>query len=204
MNAWQWAEAYPDAADGVMPVVSLPIKVSGRNLSWRRMVIDGIRSDPEWNDGNYAKPPRGWVEGYQILRLMIDDVPHLEAIVPDRAEAERFIVEARRQAEAQDANDVLYSLESSADYDPEPNLAAIKTKVFALNFGDDEFNPEELHVLQRLMPKVPNGRFTVQPGSATSFGHLTMAHPKLWAHHVGEFMRELGDAAVDGRHKGSN
>jgi homoserine O-acetyltransferase/O-succinyltransferase len=194
MNAWQWAEAYPDAVDGVMPVVSLPIKISGRNLLWRRMVIDDIRSDPEWNGGNYTKPPTGWVRGYGILRMMIDGVPHLQAIIPDGQAADRFIEDARRQAEAGDPNDALYSLKSSADYDPEPGLASIRTKVFALNFDDDEFNPEMLHVLQRLGPRVPRGRFVVQPGSETSFGHLTMAHPELWVQHVGEFMRWLGDA----------
>ncbi|MGB7099849.1 MAG: hypothetical protein WBD95_13935, partial [Xanthobacteraceae bacterium] len=193
MNAWQWAEAYPDAADGVMPVVSLPIKVSGRNMLWRRMVINDIRSDPEWNGGNYTKPPTGWLRGYEILRMMIDGVPHLQAIVPDGQAADRFIEDARKQAEAIDANDILYSLKSSADYDPEPSLASIRTKVFALNFDDDEFNPEVLHVLDRLMPQVPHGRFIVQPGSETSFGHLTMAHPELWAQHVSEFMRWLGD-----------
>jgi homoserine O-acetyltransferase len=196
MNAWQWAEAYPDAVDGVMPVVSLPIKVSGRNLLWRRMVINDIRSDPEWNSGNYAKPPTGWLRGYEILRMMIDGVPRLQAIVPDGQAADRFIEGAREQAEAIDANDILYSLESSADYDPEPGLASIKTKVFALNFDDDEFNPEVLHVLERLIQQVPHNRFVVQPGSETSFGHLTMAHPELWAQHVGEFMHWLGDAPL--------
>jgi homoserine O-acetyltransferase/O-succinyltransferase len=59
MNAWQWAETYPDAMDGVMPVVSLPIRVSSRDMLWRRMAIDDIQSDPEWNGGNYARPPTG-------------------------------------------------------------------------------------------------------------------------------------------------
>ena len=95
-----------------------------------------------------------------------------------------------------DANDILYSLSSSADYDPQPGLATIKTKVYALNFADDEFNPAELHVLEELMPRVREGRFIVQPGSAESFGHLTMAHPELWSEHVAEFMRSLGDDAV--------
>ena len=194
MNAWQWAEAYPDVIDGVMPVVSLPIKVSGRNMLWRRMVINDIRSDPEWKGGNYAEPPTGWLRGYEILRMMIDGVPHLQAIVPDGQAADRLIEDARKQAEPVDANDILYSLTSSADYDPEPGLASITTKVFALNFDDDEFNPEMLHVLERLIPQVAHGRFIVQPGSETSFGHLTMAHPELWAQHVGEFMRWLGDA----------
>ena len=92
-----------------------------------------------------------------------------------------------------DANDILYTLSSSADYDPQPGLTAIKTKVYALNFVDDEFNPAELHVLEELMPRVREGRFIVQPGSAESSGHLTMAHPELWSEHVVEFLRSLGD-----------
>jgi homoserine O-acetyltransferase len=66
MNAWQWAEAYPDAMDGVMPVVSMPIPISGRNMLWRRIVIDAIRSDPQWNGGNYTSPPQGWLNAFPI------------------------------------------------------------------------------------------------------------------------------------------
>jgi len=195
MNAWQWAEAYPDAMDGIMPVVSLPIPVSGRNLLWRRMVIDDIRSDPEWQGGNYTSRPKGLLRGYTLLRMMIEGVPHFQALVPDGAAADRFIEDARKEAASIDPDDILYSLDSSRDYDPRPNLASIKTKVFALNFSDDEFNPSQLHILDRLMPKVPNCHFVVQAGSETSYGHLTMAHPELWSQHVAEFMHELGDAS---------
>lgn len=195
MNAWQWAEAYPNMLDGVMPVVSLPVRVSGRNLVWRRLVIDMIRSDPQWDDGNnYTRPPIGWLDGFEVLRMMIDGVPHFQATVPDQAAAEKFLAQARRQSAGVDANDNLYSLEASADYDPEPSLGAIKTKLFALNFSDDEFNPDELHILENLMPEVKNGRYVVQPGTSTSFGHLTMARPDLWADHVVEFMHWLGDS----------
>ena len=195
MNAWQWAEVYPDAMDGIMPVVSLPIPVSGRNLLWRRMVIDDLRSDPEWQRGNYTNPPKGLLRGYTLLRMMIEGVPHLQTLVPDGAAADQFIKDARKEADSIDPDDILYSLDSSRDYDPRPGLASIKTKVFALNFSDDEFNPAQLHILDRLMPKVPNGHFVVQAGSETSYGHLTMAHPELWSQHVAEFMHELGDAA---------
>ena len=191
MNAWQWAEAYPDAMDGIMPVVSLPIKVSGRNLLWRRMAINDIRSDPDWNQGNYSKPPKGWLKGYELLRMMIDGVPHLQTIVPDGDAADRFIESADKTAAAVDANDMLYSLKSSSDYDPQPQLSLITTKVFALNFDDDEFNPEQLHVLENLMPQVKRGQFVVQPWSEASVGHLTMAHPELWAKHVGAFMQDI-------------
>jgi homoserine O-acetyltransferase len=193
MNAWQWAEAYRDAMDGVMPVVSLPVKVSGRNLLWRRMVIADIRNDPDWQGGNYTKEPRGFVQGYQLLRMMIDGVPHLQAIIPDAKAADGFLASAAQQVASEDANDVLYSLESSRDYNPEPGLSKIKTKVFALNFSDDEFNPDMLQILQNLMPRVPGGHYVVQKGTPESFGHLTMAHPALWADHVRDFMKELGE-----------
>lgn len=193
MNAWQWAGAYPDFTDGVMPVVCLPIKVSGRNLIWRKLAIQSILSDPEYDHGNYTKPTRGWIQAYQLLRMMIDGVPHLQAIAPDSAGADKFISAAGAQALQEDANDNLYSLRASRDYDPEPGLSTIKTKVFALNFADDEFNPDVLQILETRISEIKNGRYVVQPGSSTSFGHLTMAHPELWANHVGDFMGWLGD-----------
>jgi homoserine O-acetyltransferase len=162
------------------------------------LVIDMIRSDPQWEGGNYTRPPIGWLEGFEVLRMMIDGVPHLQAVVPDQDAAEKFLAQARQQSAGVDANDILYSLEASADYNPEPGLSSIKTKVVALNFSDDEFNPDELHILENLMPELKNGRYVVQPGTSTSFGHLTMAHPELWADHVAEFMHWLGDTPTTG------
>jgi len=193
MNAWQWAEAYPDMMDGVMPVVSLPTAVSGRNLLWRRMVIDAIRSDPDWNDGNYTHTPRGWINGFRVLRMMIDSAPSLQRQIPDGAAADQFLATTRAQAEHVDANDILYSLKSSFSYNPEPELSRITTKLFVLNFSDDEFNPDELNVVERLVPKLPQGRYVIQPGTSSSPGHYTMTRPELWAQHVGTFMQWLGD-----------
>jgi homoserine O-acetyltransferase len=195
MNAWQWAEAYPDEMDGVMPVVSLPTKVSGRNLLWRRMIIDAIRSDPDWQGGNYSKRLGSFALACEILRLMIDGVPRLQAVVLDSGKADQFINEVRQISEKVDPNNILYSLKSSSDYDPEPGLASIKTKVFALNFSDDEFNPDELQILERLISKVPRGSYVVQPGSDISYGHLTMAHPELWVQQVTKFMDSLPDTS---------
>jgi len=189
MNAWQWAEAYPDMMDGVMPVVSLPIPVSGRNLLWRRMVIDSIRTDPSWKHGDYAQAPRGWVDGYKILRMMIDSAPALQSEIPDQQAAGKFLETTTQQAEHTDANDILYSIKSSFDYDPRPGLAKITTKLFALNFADDEFNPASLHVLEQTVPTLKQGRYIVQPGTPSSIGHYMMTRPDLWAGHVAEFMR---------------
>jgi len=198
MNAWQWAEAYPDMMDGVMPVVSLPISVSGRNLLWRRMVIDAIRSDPEWKNGNYTETPRSWIVGYNILRMMIDSASALQYEVPNGSAADKFLSANRFTAEHVDANDILYSLKSSFSYDPEPGLSKIKTKLFALNFSDDEFNPDRLQILQTVVPKLDHGRYVVQPGTPSSPGHFTMTRPDLWAQHVGEFMSWLGEPPSTG------
>jgi homoserine O-acetyltransferase/O-succinyltransferase len=192
MHAWQWAQAHPEAMDGIMPVASFPHRISGRNLLWRRMAIAAIRTDPEWQEGNYSRPPRGLIQGYGLLRMMIDGVPHLQSIVADAAGADQFISQAALQAQGIDANDILYALEASADYDPQPHLSAVRTKVFALNFDDDEFNPQRLGILEALMPEVPKARFVVQAGTAGSFGHLSMAHPEIWAAQVAEFVRWLG------------
>jgi homoserine O-acetyltransferase/O-succinyltransferase len=191
MNVWQWAEAYPEEVEGVMPVVSLPTRVAGRNLVWRRLAVRYIQEDPAWHDGTYTKPFRGWVQAYQLLRMMIDGVPHLQNTVRDGKDADDFLDAAATQSLSADANDVMYSLRSSADYDPEPGLAGIRAKLFALNFTDDEFNPDSLQILQRLTPRVPRARYFVQPGTADSFGHLTMAHPELWSQHVEAFMNWL-------------
>lgn len=193
MNAWQWAETYPGMMDGVMPVVSLPISVSGRNLLWRRMVIDDIRSDPDWKSGDYTQTPRGWVDGFRVLRMMIDSAPALQQEIPDGVAADKFLAATRFQAEHVDPNDILYSLKSSFSYDPEPALSRIKARLFALNFSDDEFNPDTLQVLERLVPTLPQGRYVVQQGTSSSTGHFTMTRPDLWAQHVGEFMQWLGD-----------
>jgi homoserine O-acetyltransferase/O-succinyltransferase len=129
MNAWQWAEFYPADMDDIMPVVSLPIRVSGRTLLWRRMVIENIRSDSMWNGGNYTQTPPGFVQGYELIRLMIDGVPRFQATLADPAAVNQFLDKVHQQAEQVDANDLLYSLKSSTDYDPEPLLSAIQTKV---------------------------------------------------------------------------
>jgi homoserine O-acetyltransferase/O-succinyltransferase len=191
MNAWQWAETYPEEVEGVMPVVSLPTGVAGRNLLWRRMAVRYIQEDPAWNDGVYTKPFRGWVQAYQLLRMMIDGVPHLQNVVRDGKDADKFLDAAATQSLSADANDVMYSLRSSTDYDSESGLAGIHAKLFALNFTDDEFNPDSLQILQRLTPRVSGARYLAQPGTADSFGHLTMAHPELWSQHVDRFMNWL-------------
>ncbi|MBB3900685.1 alpha/beta fold hydrolase [Methylobacterium brachythecii] len=188
MNAWQWAEAYPDQVGAIMPVVALPVPISGRNLLWRRMAAENIRNDPEWKANAYTGPTRGYAVAQQFIRLMIDGVPHFQTTIPTVTAADAFIAGIAKPTPSADPNDILYSLESSQDYDPRPGFSALRMKVFALNFEDDEFNPDRLQILQQAVKTLPNARFVVQAGSPDSYGHLTMAHPALWAGHVGAFM----------------
>jgi homoserine O-acetyltransferase len=124
---------------------------------------------------------------------MIDSASALQQEIPDGAAADKFLETTRIQAEHVDPNDILYSLKSSFSYNPAPELSKITTKLFALNFSDDEFNPDKLQVLETVVPKLKQGRYVVQAGTAASPGHYTMTRPDLWAQHVGEFMQWLGD-----------
>jgi homoserine O-acetyltransferase len=189
MNAWQWAERYPEAVSAVMPIVSLPVKVSGRNLLWRRLAITWIRNDPGWKNGNYNHNPSSLTQAWQLAMLMIEGIPHLQTILPDRETTDAYIGGTSKQADAMDANDLLYSIDASRDYDPGSRLGKITSPIWALNFSDDEFNPDTLQILQTQSTKVAHMRYVVQPGTSSSYGHLTMAHPSLWAPHVAEFMK---------------
>jgi homoserine O-acetyltransferase len=188
MNAWQWAEVYPDAMDGIMPVACFPSQINGRNLLWRRMLIDGIRSDPLWDNGNYQKQPPSALQGFLLARMMIDGVPALQQEVRTPEAADALIRGVKGQTGGGDANDLLYSFESSRDFNAEPGLGRIKTRVFALNFADDEFYRDSLQILQRDIQKVQQGQIVVRPVSAGSVGHLSMAHPNLWRDQIRAFM----------------
>ena len=190
MNAWQWAEAYPDATDGIMPVACFPSPVTGRNLLWRRMVVDAIKSDPAWAGGNYKSQPPSLTHALAIIRLMIDGVPRLQEAVATPERADAFLRNVREQATA-DANDLIYALEASGDFDPRPGLSRVKTKVFAVNFADDEFYRDSLQTLQRYIHTVPGARLVVRGISDGSAGHLSMARPTLWADQARDFVAWL-------------
>ncbi len=188
MNAWQWAEDYPDAMDGIMTVACFPAPVSGRNLLWRRVLVDGIKSDPVWAGGNYTQQPPSVAGALELARMMIDGVPHLQEEATSVESADALLRGVKKQSAGQDANDLLYSFESSRDFNAEPNLDKIKTKVFALNFADDEFYRDSLQVLQRDMLKVNQGKVVIRAVSAGSAGHFSMSHPDLWKDQASEFM----------------
>lgn len=192
MHTWLWGEKYPDMMDALMPITSQPVQIAGRNFLWRRVIIEAIRNDPEWNGGNYEKQPSHWASVLPLFTMMLQSPVRLQEAGPTRDKANEFfdrIVDTGRKT--YDATDFLYGFESSADYDPEPNLGKIKAKLVALNFADDMINSAEIDVMDRTVAKVPNGRTVTMPASKQSFGHLNQIHPEIWKHLVAELLKSL-------------
>lgn len=187
----QWAEAYPDFMDGVMPIACFPTPISGRNLLWRKILVDAIKSDPSWENGNYQQSPPSAATGFAIARMMIDGVPHLQEEISSPEAADTFLRGVKSQTGGADATDVVYSFESSRDFNAEADLSHIKTKVFALNFADDEFYRDSLQILERDIQQVRQAKIVVRPTSAGSAGHFSMAHPDLWKDQAQAFMKWL-------------
>jgi homoserine O-acetyltransferase len=193
MHAWVWGTQHPDFVDGLVPLACAPTAIAGRNRMIRKMIIDDIMSDPEWKDGEYTAPPtRGMRAAMGQLFIMTSAplVQHRQA--PTRAAADSSIMSyINRQARALDANDVIYAFESSRDYDPSPLLEKVTVPVLAINSADDFVNPPELGLMEKLMPRVKNGRYVLIPTSDKTRGHGTHSQPSVWHDYLAEFLRGL-------------
>jgi len=191
MHTWLWGETYPDFMDALMPLASLPVQIAGRNRMMRRMYMDSIRNDPEWNNGDYTKQPRGLADAIHILMIMGSSPLQMQKLYPDRDSADKYLEDTvARLMKEDDANDCLYQIDSSRDYNPQPRLGTIKAPLLAVNSADDQINPPELGILEREIKNVPHGRAVVIPISAATRGHGTHTWAALWKDHLGELIEE--------------
>jgi len=189
MHTWLWGETYPDSMDALMPLASLPVQIAGRNRMMRRMIIDSIRSDPEWNGGEYRTQPRGLASAVYTLLFMVSSPLQWQKAAPTREAADRFFDEqVKARTSANDANDMLYQFESSADYDPAPDLEKIQAPLTAVNSADDQVNPPELGILEREIRRVKQGRYVLIPISDETRGHGTHSRPAVWKQHLEELL----------------
>ncbi|HEV8365841.1 MAG TPA: alpha/beta fold hydrolase [Gemmatimonadaceae bacterium] len=199
MHAWVWGERYPSFVDALVPLACAPTAIAGRNRMIRKLIIDAIMSDPEWKNGDYEQPPlRGMRAAMGNLFVMTSAplVQHRQA--PTRAQADSSILAyIDRQARALDANDVIYAFEASREYDPSAKLESIIAPVLAINSADDFVNPPELGLMEKLMPRVRNGRFVLIPTSDATRGHGTHSQPAVWHSQLAAFLRSLAPAAPD-------
>lgn len=189
MQAWLWAQQYPDFMDIVVPMASLPTAMSGRNWMMRRMIIDAIRNDPDWNNGEYTTQPRG-VHTASVFFSIATNGGNigLHRAAPTRAKADAYLDKALAAPFTGDANDLLYRWESSRDYDPEPGLDRIKARLLAINSADDERNPLELGVMQRAIERIPEARLLVVPASEETVGHSTTGNAKFWKRELAQLL----------------
>lgn len=181
MHTWLWGVTHPDFMDALLPLASLPAQISGRNRAWRRMVIDAIRHDPEWRGGEYSTQPQSLRTAVQMLWLMSSNpvLRHKESPTLAKTDEalDKFVAEYPKTG---DANDMLYALEASRDYDPGPGLEKIRAPLVAVNFADDLINPPELGILEREIKRVPKGRAVVLPMSDKTRGHGSHTNAVLW------------------------
>jgi len=191
MHTWLWGELHPDFMDALMPLASLPTQISGRNRAWRRMVIDTIRNDLGWNGGEYKTQPPSLRTAAEMLWFMSSNPVLRQKDAPTLAKTDEVLDKFVEQiVKTDDANDVLYALEASHDYDPGPNLEKIRAPLLAINSADDLINPPELGILDREIRRVPRGRAIVIPLSDKTRGHGSHTIAVLWKDELVKLMKE--------------
>ncbi len=182
MHAFMWGSRYPDAVENLAPFACLPVEIAGQNRMWRKLSMDAIRADPNWNDGNYTVPPMSGLRTAATLSLIAGANPlALQAQYPSRAAAEAYTNEAfDRVVTRNDANDIIYQLDSSRTYNPWPTLEAIKAPTLWINSADDFINPANYGITERAIKRMPNAKFILIPASADTKGHGTHTWAKFW------------------------
>ncbi len=191
MQTWVWGETYPDFMDALMPLASLPVEIAGRNRTQRKMILDAIRTDPAWQNGEYSSQPRGVTTALYILMIMGSAPLQWQKVAPTRVVADSILDDYVRARLAQtDANDMLYYFDASRFYNPAPNLERIVAPLVAVNSADDEINPPELGIMEREIRRVKRGRYVLIPISDKTRGHGTHTLAALWKEELARLLRE--------------
>ena len=191
MHTWLWGELHPDFMDALLPLASLPTQISGRNRAWRRVIFDAIRNDPDWHAGDYTAQPPSLRTAAEMLWFMSGNPVLRQKEAPTLAKTDealdKFVDDYMKTG---DANDVLYALEASRDYDPGPNLEKIRAPLLAINSADDLINPPELGILEREIKRVPKGRAVIIPLSDETRGHGSHTVAALWKDELLKLLNE--------------
>jgi homoserine O-acetyltransferase len=192
MQAWLWGERHPDYMDALVPMAAQPTAMASRNWMLRRMMLETIRSDPDYHGGNYTTQPRSMKLATVFFGIATSGgTLHYQKLAPTNALADRLVDEQLAAPMTADANDFLWAWGSSADYDAAPDLEKIKATVLAINAADDERNPPETGITERALARVKNARLYLIPASEETSGHGTTANARFYARQL----RELLDTA---------
>jgi homoserine O-acetyltransferase len=190
MHTFMWAEAYPDFMDALMPLACLPVQIAGRNRVWRDLTMDAIRNDPQWLKGDYVTQPISGMRTAASLLLIAGSAPiQMQISLPTRDAADEFVQKyIQRQLEDLDANDFLYQVNASRDYDPSAGLEKIKAPLLQINSGDDFINPPELGIAEREIKRIKGGRFVLLPASDQTHGHGTHTWAAVWQQYLAQLL----------------
>jgi homoserine O-acetyltransferase len=181
MHSWIWGERHPDFMDALMPLASLPTQISGRNRVWRKTLMDAIRDDPAWNGGEYQKQPSSLRTASALLFFMGSNPVLRQDQMPTLARSDEVLDQYTGNALRDlDANDLLFQVGASWDYDPGPGLEKIRVPLLAINTADDLINPPELGILEREIKRVPRGKALLIPLGPETRGHGSHTVAKLW------------------------
>src|SRR6202046_2448255 len=193
MHSFVWGETYPDFADALMPMACLPVQIAGRNRVWRKMLMDAIRDDPAWNGGDYKEEPKEGLLTAEDLLTIAGSAPLLmQKTLSTRDAADKYAEDAEKRAGTLDANDLLYQVNASRDYDPSSQLEKIAAPVMWLNSADDFINPPELGIAEKESKRLKNGTFVLIPVSEQTHGHGT----HTWGVVGDAYLKQLLDKAV--------
>jgi len=186
MHSFVWGEAYPDFMDALMPMACLPVQIAGRNRLWRKMLMDAIREDPDWKDGEYKEEPARALRTAQDLLILAGSAPVLmQKTLPTRGAADKYLADAEgRPGTPPDANDLLYQVNASRNYDPSPQLEKITARVMWINSADDFINPPELGIAEKECKRLKNGTFVLLPISEKTHGHGTHTWAVAWKEYL--------------------
>jgi homoserine O-acetyltransferase/O-succinyltransferase len=196
MHTWVWGETYPNFMDALMPLASAPVEIAGRNRMWRKMIIDLIRHDPGWNQGEYTSPPRAMEAVSDLMTIMGSAPLEMHRQAPTREAADRLTATGEQRGRNLDANDAIYAFDASRDYNPAPRLDKIRAPLIAVNTADDQINPPELGILEREIKKVPHGKFVLIPISSATRGHGSHTIANLWKQYLEELLKKSEPAGL--------
>jgi homoserine O-acetyltransferase len=190
MHVWLWGVTYPGFADALVPMASQPTAMAARNWMLRRLMIETIRQDPAYDDGNYTQQPRSLRYAAVFLATATSGgTLAYQSLAPATAQADALVDARLAEPFTADANDWIYQWDASRDYDPSAKLDRIDAAVLAINSADDERNPAETGVMQRAMQQVKDGRIYLIPASAETRGHGTTSMARFWQQQLAAFLQ---------------
>ena len=192
MHSFVWGETYPDFVSALMPLACLPTQIAGRNRLWRKMVMDGITNDPAWMGGDYKGEPLSGLRTAGDFLIMAGTTPLVaQKAYPTRDAADAFLKDAiGKDLTTLDANDLLYQVDASRNYDPSAKLGTITAPVMWVNSADDFINPPELGIAEKMAPQIKRGKYVLIPTSDQTHGHGTHTWAAVWKDRLEELLKE--------------